>query len=46
MWGIINSKKKLSEQDMSTRFIVPEIQRTDWDVMTKPSEQKYKHYYK
>lgn len=34
-------KKKLSEQDISTKFIVPAIQRSGWDVMLQVSEQKF-----
>jgi type I restriction enzyme R subunit len=33
-------KKKLSEQDISTKFIVPSIQRAGWDLMLQVSEQK------
>ena len=32
-------KKKLSEQDISTKFIVPSIQRAGWDLMLQVSEQ-------
>ena len=34
-------KKKLSEQDISTKFIVPAIQRAGWDLMLQVSEQKF-----
>jgi type I restriction enzyme R subunit len=33
-------KKKLSEQDISTKFIVPAIQNSGWDLMLQVSEQK------
>jgi hypothetical protein len=32
-------KKKLSEQDISTKFIVPAIQRAGFDLTTQTSEQ-------
>jgi len=34
-------KKKLSEQDISTKFIVPAIQQSGWDIMLQVSEQKF-----
>ena len=34
-------KKKLSEQDIATKFIVPSIQRSGWDLMLQVSEQKF-----
>ena len=34
-------KKKLSEQDIATKFIVPSIQRAGWDLMLQVSEQKF-----
>jgi len=33
-------KKKLSEQDISTKFILPAIQNSGWDLMLQVSEQK------
>ncbi len=34
-------KKKLSEQDISTKFIVPSIQRAGWDLMSQVSKQNF-----
>jgi type I restriction enzyme R subunit len=34
-------KKKLSEQDIATKFIVPSIQRSGWDLIMQVSEQKF-----
>ncbi len=34
-------KKELSEQDISTKFIVPSIQRSGWDLIMQVSEQKF-----
>ena len=35
-----NQKKNLTEQDISTKYIVPAIQKAGWDVMMQVSEQK------
>ncbi len=37
----MSNKKNLSEQDISTKYIVPAIQNSGWDVMTQVSEQKF-----
>lgn len=37
----MSDKKNLSEQDISTKYIVPAIQNSGWDVMTQVSEQKF-----
>ena len=37
----MDNKKSLSEQDISTKYIVPSIQNSGWDVMTQVSEQKF-----
>jgi type I restriction enzyme R subunit len=34
-------KQSLSEQDISTKYIVPAIQNAGWDIMTQVSEQKF-----
>ena len=33
-------KKQLSEQDISTKFIVPAIEKAGWDIVMQVSEQK------
>lgn len=37
----MSDKKNLSEQDISTKYIVPAIQNSGWDVMAQVSEQKF-----
>ncbi len=37
----MDNKKSLSEQDISTKYIVPSIQNSGWDIMTQVSEQKF-----
>ena len=38
---IMSKKSNLSEQDISTKYIVPSIQNSGWDIMTQVSEQKF-----
>ena len=37
----MSKKSNLSEQDISTKYIVPSIQNSGWDIMTQVSEQKF-----
>ena len=39
--GKEGQKSNLSEQDISTKYIVPAIQSAGWDIMTQVSEQKF-----